>query len=66
MAADNAETALARTLNGRYARAGGEACALTREALAASGDIIPSGRISRPLSDTRPSPLAIQARKASA
>jgi hypothetical protein len=42
MAAYNAETALARTLDGHYARAGDEAYAVVREALAASGDIIPS------------------------
>ena len=41
MAAYNAETALARALDGRYARAGDEAYALIREALAGSGDIIP-------------------------
>jgi lambda repressor-like predicted transcriptional regulator len=41
MAAYNAETALARALDGRYARAGDEAYALIREALTASGDIIP-------------------------
>jgi transposase-like protein/helix-turn-helix protein len=41
MAAYNAETALARTLDGHYARAGDEAYALIREALAATGDIIP-------------------------
>ena len=41
MAAYNAETALARALDGRYARAGDEACALIREALTGSGDIIP-------------------------
>jgi transposase-like protein len=41
MAAYNAETALARTLNGHYARAGDEAYALIREALTASGDIRP-------------------------
>src|SRR5579859_531674 len=41
MAAYNAETALARALDGHYARAGDEAYALIREALAASGDIIP-------------------------
>ena len=40
MAACNAETLLARTLDGRYARAGDEASALIREALTASGDII--------------------------
>ena len=41
MAAYNAETTLARALNGSYARAGDEAYALIREALATSGDIIP-------------------------
>jgi len=41
MAAYNAETALARALDGHYARAGDEAYALIREALAGSGDIIP-------------------------
>ena len=41
MAAFNAETALARALHGRYARAADEAYALIREALTASGDIIP-------------------------
>ena len=41
MAAYNAETILARALNGTYARAGDEACALIRETLTASGDIIP-------------------------
>ncbi len=41
MAAFNAETILARALHGHYARAGDEAAALIREALAASGDIIP-------------------------
>jgi hypothetical protein len=41
MAAYNAETALARALDGRYARAGDEAYALIREALTASGDIHP-------------------------
>jgi transposase-like protein len=41
MAACNAETALARALAGHYARAGDEACALIREALTASGDIVP-------------------------
>ena len=39
MAACNTETILARTLNGRYARAGDAAYALIREALHASGDI---------------------------
>ena len=41
MAAYNAETILARALDGNYARAGDEAYALIREALTASGDIIP-------------------------
>jgi hypothetical protein len=41
MAAFNAETTLARALHGNYARAAGEAYALIREALHASGDIIP-------------------------
>ena len=41
MAACNAETALARALDGHHARAGEEACALIREALTGSGDIIP-------------------------
>jgi transposase len=41
MTAFNAETALARALDGRYARAGDEAYALIREALTASGDIRP-------------------------
>jgi Transposase protein/Helix-turn-helix domain len=41
MAAYNAETILARALDGHYARAGDEAYALVREALAVSGDICP-------------------------
>jgi hypothetical protein len=41
MAAYNAETTLARALHGHYGRAGDEACALIREALAISGDICP-------------------------
>jgi hypothetical protein len=41
MAAYNAETALARALDGHYARAADEAYALVREALTASGDIRP-------------------------
>jgi lambda repressor-like predicted transcriptional regulator len=41
MAAYNAETTLARALNGHYARAGDEAYALIREALTTSGDIHP-------------------------
>jgi hypothetical protein len=41
MAAYNAETTLARALDGHYARAAGEAYALIREALTTSGDIIP-------------------------
>ena len=41
MAACNAETILARALDGHYARASDEAYALIREALATSGDIHP-------------------------
>jgi lambda repressor-like predicted transcriptional regulator len=41
MAAYNAETTLARALDGHYARAGDEAYALIREALTVSGDIHP-------------------------
>jgi len=41
MAAYNAETTLARALNGHYTRAGDEAYALIREALTVSGDICP-------------------------
>jgi hypothetical protein len=41
MAAYNAETALARALDGHYARSGDEAYALIREALTISGDIRP-------------------------
>ena len=41
MAAYNAETTLARALNGHYTRADDEAYALIREALAVSGDIRP-------------------------
>jgi len=41
MAACNAETALARALDGTCARAADEAYALIREALNAGGDIIP-------------------------
>ena len=41
MAAYNAETTLARALHGHYPRAEDEAYALIREALTASGDIIP-------------------------
>jgi hypothetical protein len=41
MAAYNAETALARALDGHYARADDEAYALIREALTTSGDIHP-------------------------
>ena len=41
MAAYNAETTLARALDGHYARAGDEAYALIREALTTSGDIRP-------------------------
>jgi len=43
MSAYNAETILARALNGAYARADDEAYALIREALTTSGDIIPAG-----------------------
>ena len=42
MSAYNAETILARALNGAYARADDEAYALIREALTTSGDIIPA------------------------
>jgi transposase len=42
MAAYNAEITLARALDGHYARAEDEACALIREALAVSGDIHPA------------------------
>src|SRR5271165_2189017 len=41
MAAYNAQTLLARALDGHYARAGDEAYALIREALTTSGDIHP-------------------------
>jgi len=41
LAAFNTETSRARAINGHYARAGDEAYALIREALHASGDIIP-------------------------
>ena len=41
MAAYNAETTLARALDGHYARAGDEAYALIRGALTVSGDICP-------------------------
>jgi transposase-like protein len=41
MAAYNAETTLARALDGHYARAADEAYALIREALTTCGDIIP-------------------------
>jgi len=42
MAAYNAETSLARALDGHYARSGDEAYAVIREALAVSGDIQPA------------------------
>jgi hypothetical protein len=42
MAACNAETLLARALDGHYSRASDEAYALIREALTTSGDICPS------------------------
>jgi len=45
MAACNAETILARALHGSYARAADEAFALIREALTASGDIIPGDAV---------------------
>ncbi len=45
MAACNTETILARALHGHYARAGDEAYALIREALATSGDITPAGGV---------------------
>jgi hypothetical protein len=41
IAACNAETTLAATLDGHYSRARDEAYALVREALLTSGDIIP-------------------------
>ena len=41
MAAYNAETVLARALDGHYPLADDEAYALIREALTASGDIVP-------------------------
>ena len=44
MAAYNAETILARALDGCYSRTGDEAYALIREALTTSGDIIPDGQ----------------------
>lgn len=47
MAACNAETILARALNGHYARAGDEKFALIREALTTSGDIIPADGVLR-------------------
>jgi hypothetical protein len=45
MTACNTQTILARALNGHYARAGDEACALIREALHASGDITIDGSV---------------------
>jgi hypothetical protein len=45
MAAYNAETTLARALDGHYARAGDEAYALIREALTTSGDIHPGNGV---------------------
>jgi transposase-like protein len=45
MAAFNAQTTLASALDGRYSRAGDEAHALVREALQASGDIIPGNGV---------------------
>jgi hypothetical protein len=45
MTACNTETILVRALHGHYARAGDEAYALIREALATSGDITPAGGV---------------------
>jgi len=45
MAAFNTETIMTRALHGHYARAGDEAAAVIREALTASGDIIPGNAI---------------------
>jgi hypothetical protein len=58
MAAYNAETALPRALDGHYAPAGDEADALIREALVASGDIMPATAncSSGPLAGPRHSP----------
>ena len=60
MAAYNAETLLARAMDGRYARAGDEAYALISEALTASGDIYPgNGQLLirlDPLSAPQPGP----------
>src|ERR1019366_1535293 len=60
MAACNAETILARALHGHYARAADEAFALIREALTASGDIIPGDGVLHirldPLTAPAPSP----------
>ena len=56
MAAYNAETTLARALKGRYARASDEAYALIREALTASGDIIPGHGELRSSASTRSPP----------
>ena len=61
MAAYNAETALARALDGHYARAGDEASALIREALTVSGDIIPAGGILRVRLDPLTAPRRTQA-----
>ncbi len=47
IAAYNAETTLARNQNGRYARAGDEAHALTREALTTPDDVQPGPAILR-------------------
>ena len=49
MAAYNAETVLARALDGHYARAGDEAYALIRETLTTCGDIIPGRGPAHPL-----------------
>lgn len=55
MAAYNAEITLARALDGHYARARDEACALIHEALTTSGDIQP-GRPCTRLTSPNPSP----------
>jgi hypothetical protein len=55
MAAYNAETALARALDGLYTRVD-EACALIHEALATSGDILPEPGIRASGSTRSPRP----------
>jgi hypothetical protein len=73
MAAYNAETALARALDGHYARVGHEAYALIRKALTSSGDIIPGNghlliRLDRspPLAAPRPWPPSATSSRPSA